>query len=372
MMKRIEAGTMTKPINLSNSQVSTYLDCQQKWYLDKVARIRPTYLGSALFFGVLLDNTIEHILLKQEGSYKDTFYKCLNNFEVNGVKKTMPDDLLDIRFFAGDVDADLVDQKHVNDACDRLKIDLIHKKDFLDFCKQQRKNKKKLDDIEQYLFNYMAWVSLEQKGLMLVEKFKEWIEENVAEVHSVQKKIEIENGSGDKFIGFLDFVVTLKTDCGTCGGDGIIDYIPNVHEMGGDYPEFIDCPDCNPKKVLVDLKTSSNPTQYYPADSAAKSMQLGIYSQEEKIPDVAYLVGDKKIRKREPRVRLKFVEGVITEEWLDEVFEVIEGVTEEIKEKLPEGKSAFEKNKDSCMNFGGCQYRGLCEKNSMKGLEKVK
>lgn len=359
---------MTKTINLSNSQVSTYLDCNRKWFYDKVEKIRPTYLGSALFFGTLLDNTIEHILLKQEGSYKDTFYKCLNNFEVNGVKKTMPNDLLDMRFFAGDVDVDLVTQGHVNDACDRLKIDLLDKKEFLDYCKQQRKSKKALNDIEQYLFNYMAWVSLEQKGLMLVEKFKEWIEENVAEVHSVQKKIEIENGSGDKFIGFLDFVVTLKTDCDNCEGYGLID----VLDAGGVELGQDTCSDCNPKKVLVDLKTSSNPTQYYPADSAAKSMQLGIYSQEEKIPDVAYLVGDKKIRKREPRVRLKFVEGVITEEWLDEIFEVIEGVTEEIKEKLPEGKRAFEKNKDSCMNFGGCQYRGLCEKNSMKGLEKVK
>jgi len=29
-------------------------------------------------------------------------------------------------------------------------------------------------------------------------------------------------------------------------------------------------------------------------------------------------------------------------------------------------------NLDSCNNFGGCQYRGLCEKGSMKGLEVVK
>jgi hypothetical protein len=87
---------------------------------------------------------------------------------------------------------------------------------------------------------------------------------------------------------------------------------------------------------------------------------------------VAYLVGDKKIRKREPRVRLKFVEGVITEEHLDEIFSIIEEVTVEIKEKLPLGKNAFEKNLDSCSNFGNCQFRGLCEKNSMKGLEVVK
>ena len=250
----------------------------------------------------------------------------------------MPDDLLSVRFGAGDVDANLVDQKHVNDACDRLKIDQINKKDFLEYCKQKRKRKSALDSTEQYLFNYIAWISLEQKGLMLVEKLSEWIEENVVEVHSAQKKIEISNENGDSFIGFLDFIATLK----------------------------------NGKKVLVDLKTSSNPNAYYPEDSASKSVQLGIYSQQEKLPNVAYLVADKKIRVREPRVRLKYVEGVITEEWLDEVFDMIEEATEAIKEKLPKGAEAFEKNLDSCNNYSGCEYRGLCERGSMQGLEVVK
>ena len=329
---------MTKKLRLSNSQINTFIDCNKKWYYDKVARIRPNYLSSPLYIGTIIDETIEHILLKKEGSHLDTFYEKLNNFQVNGNDKKMPDDLLSVRFGAGDVDANLVEQKHVNDACDRLKIDILDRDEFLEYCKQKRKRKSALNSIEQYLFNYIAWVSVEQKGLMLVEKLAEWIEENVAEVHSVQKKIEISNENGDSFIGLLDFVVTLK-----CG-----------------------------KKVLVDLKTSSNPNAYYPEDSASKSVQLGIYSQQEDIKDVAYLVADKKIRKREPRVRLKYVEGVITEEWLDEVFDMIEEATEAIKEKLPKGAEAFEKNLDSCNNFGGCQYRGLCEKGSMKNLEVVK
>ena len=329
---------MTKPIRLSNSQISTFTDCNRKWHLDKVQKIRPTFLSSPLYFGTIVDETIEHILLKKEGSHLDTFYEKLNNFQVNGSDKKMPDDLLSVRFGAGDVDANLVDQKYVNDACDRLKIDQINKKDFLEYCKQKRKRKSALDPIEQYLFNYIAWVSLEQKGLMLVEKLSEWIEENVVEVHSAQKKIEISNENGDSFIGFLDFIATLK----------------------------------NGKKVLVDLKTSSNPNAYYPEDSASKSVQLGIYSQQERLPNVAYLVADKKIRVREPRVRLKYVEGIITEEWLDEVFDMIEEATEAIKEKLPKGAEAFEKNLDSCNMYGNCQYRGLCEKGSMKGLEVVK
>ena len=329
---------MTKPIRLSNSQISTFTDCNRKWHLDKVQKIRPTFLSSPLYFGTIVDETIEHILLKKEGSHLDTFYEKLNNFQVNGSDKKMPDDLLSVRFGAGDVDANLVDQKYVNDACDRLKIDQINKKDFLEYCKQKRKRKSALDPIEQYLFNYIAWVSLEQKGLMLVEKLSEWIKENVVEVHSAQKKIEISNENGDSFIGFLDFIATLK----------------------------------NGKKVLVDLKTSSNPNAYYPEDSASKSVQLGIYSQQERLPNVAYLVADKKIRVREPRVRLKYVEGIITEEWLDEVFDMIEEATEAIKEKLPKGAEAFEKNLDSCNMYGNCQYRGLCEKGSMKGLEVVK
>jgi len=328
---------MTKKLYLSNSQINTFTDCNRKWYIDKVQRIRPAYLSSPLYFGSIIDETIEHILLKKEGSHLDTFYEKLNNFQVNGSDKKMPDDLLSVRFGAGDVDANLVEQKHVNDACDRLKIDILDRDEFLEYCKQKRKRKSALDPIEQYLFNHIAWVSVEQKGLMIVAKLAEWIEENVAEVHSVQKKIEISNENGDSFIGFLDFVVSLK-----CG-----------------------------KKVLMDLKTSSNPNAYYPEDSAAKSVQLGIYSQQEDIKDVAYLVADKKIRVREPRVRLKYVEGIITEEWLDEVFDMIEEATEAIKEKLPKGAEAFEKNLDSCNKYSGCEYRGLCEKGSMKGLEKV-
>ena len=166
----------------------------------------------------------------------------------------------------------------------------------------------------------------------------EWIEENVAEVHEVQKKIQISNDNGDAFIGYVDFIVTLK----------------------------------NGKKVLIDLKTSSNPKAYYPEDSAETSRQLGIYSQETDVRDVAYLVADKKIRVREPRVRLSFIEGVITEEHLDDIIDEIEECTTEIKEKLEIGEEAFEKNTESCHKYGGCVYFNYCKKGDKKGLVYIK
>lgn len=328
---------MTKKLFLSNSQIDTYTTCQRKWFLDKVKKLRPSFKASPLYFGGAIDSALEHYLLKKEGSYRRAFSDAMRNFEVNGVEKQLPKDILDVRFGAGDCDDKLIDQELLEDYCDSLGLEHIVAKDYLEYCKQQRKKKKALEETEQKLFNYCAYLTLQAKGLMLLEKLTEWLDENVAEVISVQKKIEITNENGDKFIGYLDFVVKMKDD----------------------------------RKLLIDLKTSSNPKLYYPTDSATKSRQLGIYSQEEGVKDVAYLIADKKIRVRDPKVRLSFVEGVITEEHLDDIFAEIEEVTEEIKEKLPQGEKAFAKNLDSCGQFGGCQYRGFCQYGSKKGLEEV-
>lgn len=352
---------------LSNSQINTYTDCPRKWHLDKQQRLRPNWKGSALLFGSALDSAVESYLLKNKLDPRGVFNASLAVFEVNGEEKKLPTDLLDVRFFAGDVDPSLLDQEFMDQICvDNLGIETMEISVFLDFCKQQRKTKTALSKVEQKLFNWLAYASLKIKGLMLLEELLKWIDENVLEVHEVQKKIQIENEDGDTFIGFLDFIVTIgDAQCRGCQGTGYSwDDAENRERV---------CDRCPPhRKVLIDLKTSSNPKAYYPEDAAETSVQLGIYAQEEGIEDVAYLVGDKKIRKREPRVRLHFIEGKITEEHLDEVFEMIEEATLEIKENLKLGEEGFPKNLDSCANFGGCQYFNYCKKGDMKGLCYVK
>lgn len=328
---------MSEKLFLSNSQVDTYLTCQKKWYLDKVQKLRPDFKASPLYFGTNLDATIEAYLLEETHDWRAFYKKQILQFEVNRKPKTLPEDLLDIRFGAGDCDEKLIDQDKLNDYCDSQELEHVEAKEFLLYCKSLRKSKTAYSEDEQKIFNYCAFLTLEEKGLLLLEKLIEWIDENVAKLISAQKKIEITNDNGDKFIGYLDFIVEMN--------DG--------------------------RTVLIDLKTSSNPNLYYPEDSASKSRQLGIYSQEEGVPEVAYLIADKKIRVREPRVRLKYVEGVITKEHLDDIFFEIEEVTAEIKEKLPQGIGAFEKNLDSCNNFGGCEKKGYCKYKSKKGLEQV-
>ena len=326
---------------LSNSQINTYEDCQKKWFHDKQLRLRPNYKGTALLFGSAIDGAVETMLLKPDEDYETVFMEYLHNFDVNGKAKRIPEDLLDVRFFASDLDARLIVDDYLdrfNATCETLGFEPIDDKAHIEYCKQQRRLKTPLNDDEQTLYNTLGILSLEHKGKLMLPVIKKWIDENVTKVISVQKKIQIENDNGDAFIGYLDFIVELK--------DG--------------------------RTVLIDLKTSSDPKKYYPEDSASESRQLGIYSQEQQIYDVAYLVVDKVIRVREPRVRLHFVEGTITEEHLDDVFEDIESYTEEIKEKLEYGIGAFDKNLDSCSKYGSCEYRDFCKNGSLVGLEYVK
>lgn len=329
---------VTMKLQLSNSQINTYLDCPRKWKLQKVDRLRPNWTTSALLFGSALDAAVESILLKEGKDPLQVYSENmrLEGLQVNGkVYENANEAIRYIRYSAGDLDFDLIPPSRIsglNHFVQNEGIEVDDYKEFLDFCKEKRKKKKALTKDEQFVYNSIAHMCLWSKGELIIPEVKNWIDENVTEVHSVQKKIEIENVLGDRFIGYLDFIVTLN--------DG--------------------------RKVLIDLKTSSDPNKYYPEDAASRSRQLAIYAQEEGIEHVAYLVIDKKIRKREPRVRLKFVEGIITDEHLDEVFDEIEDVTVAIKEK------EFPKNENSCFNFGGCEYRDFCKFGKKTGLEYVK
>lgn len=334
---------MKKGLYLSHSQISTFKDCERKFYIERIERLRPKYTGSALIFGSALDSAVEEILLdynrkkKKNLDPKKVFLEKLDNFEVNRKPKKLPEDLLAVKFFASNIDEKLLKEVDLKPDFKRLGIEPIEVAGFLDYCKQQRKAKEKLDETEQLLFNTLAYRTMQTSGLMFIKTLQEWIEENVAEVHEVQKKIEIDDGAGNKFVGYLDFIVTLK--------DG--------------------------KKLLIDLKTSSNVNLYYPEGCASKSPQLGIYAQEEGLFKVAYLVISKKVRVRNPRIRLHFIEGTITEEFLDQVFDEIEEIVEKIIEKKKLGKGAFETNKESCSNFGGCAYFNYCWKGKKDDLEKV-
>lgn len=326
---------MTKKLRLSNSQINTYKDCPHKWYLERVKRLRPNWTKSSFLFGTAIDNTVETMLKnvgkpeEEKEDYWDTFFESMDisEIQINNTKYYDDEALLRIQFASGDIQIDTLDDT----ALESLEASRGELEAFYEKCKKKRKAKMALNKKDQLKYNYLAYQSLLCKSEYLIEALAKWVEENVTEVHAIQKKIEIENEEGDSFVGYLDFVVTLK--------DG--------------------------RKILIDLKTTSNITAYYPEGCVEDSRQLAIYAQEYGIDLAGYLVIDKYIRKREPRIRLELITGTITEEQLDKVFDEIAEVTMDIKD----GK--FEKNENSCYKFGKCSYYNLCHYGSKKGLEKV-
>lgn len=324
---------MKKKLRLSNSQINTYKDCPRKWYYDKIERLRPTWTKSSFLLGSAVDAAVE-TMLKNVGKpesehqdYWDTFFDAMDisEIQINETKYQDEEALLRINFASGDIQTDLLDDTALED----LGASQEELEAFYEQCKKKRKAKKALKKDEQLRYNNLAYHSLMCKANYLLPALDKWIVENVAEVHAIQQKIEIENAEGDKLIGFLDFIVTLK--------DG--------------------------RKILIDLKTTSSIAQYYPEGCVEDSRQLAIYAQECGLDLAGYLVIEKYIRKREPRIRLELITGTITDEQLDEVFDEIEEVTMDIKEEK------FDKNEKSCYKFGKCDYYNLCHHGSKKGLE---
>lgn len=325
-------------INLSHSSISTYKDCQFKYYLNKVEKIRPTWTSSPLIIGTAFDAAAETMLLNLKDGTDvdpfDVFVDSLSTCEVNGKTVNVSSGTTRIRWSAADLQPELIPEDTLVTILDEFDVDEdeFDMKDFLEYVKLRKRAKKPLDGEDQQMYNKLAYVSMLEKGKLIIPVLQQWIDENVQEVHSTQQLIRIENDEGDVLRGFLDFVVTLK--------DGT--------------------------KILIDLKTSSDAVRAYPEGCVETSQQLAIYGQEVELVDAGYLVIDKKIRKRDPRVRLHWVRGTLSEEHTYNTFVEIEEVLDSIKE------GNFEKNEKSCMNYGGCQYWKYCKKGGdMSGLVKI-
>ena len=196
---------MTK-LFLSNSQIDTYLTCERKWWLDKREKLRPTYKATALHFGSTIDHAVETILLEPKKDYRKEYIKALHNFDVNGKPKTIKDNILDIKFFASDLDHKLIVDEYLerfNEKLSQLELEPLDVKEYIEYCKQQRRSKTALTEVEQTIFNTIGILSLEHKGLLIIDKLKTWLDVNVSKVIAVQKKIQIKNANGDTFIGYL-------------------------------------------------------------------------------------------------------------------------------------------------------------------------
>jgi hypothetical protein len=335
---------MTK-IRLSYSAVEKYKFCPALYRYHYIDKIRSEKVGSPLPFGSALDEAFGRIKLekkkkltkKEKELVKITPEQIFRNnfmtFNYNKKNMTLLYDL-NVMYNKADIDLSLLEQADL-DFLKEFDPEVTDYEVFLEECFTIKKNKEKLSEEDNKLYNAIAYRCLLKKGIMLINAYKRDIMPKIHEVFSIQKKISLKDDDCNEIVGYIDAIVS-----------------------------FIDSPK---RKVILDDKTSS---KAYKKDSVVNSPQLATYCEAEGIEYGAYAIAEKNIRKRDPRARTQLIIDKVSKQTIDKTFEEYDNALEGIKNEQ------FDKNYDSgCFNFGKtCDYYGYCRSNckNTKGLVKLK
>jgi hypothetical protein len=313
-------------MKLSHSAVNKYIECPYSYKLHYLDKIRSPLEPSALTFGGSIDKAFVQMLSPDTTKTpEDIFYEEW--------QKNHPVRNPNAKFTKSDYDEDLVNATGL----DTFGAD---------------------DDT-------LAWLSLQEKGLLMLKALREKLLPQIEEVLSVQEMITLKNqdDSGDEVIGYIDFVIRLK---------------------GYDSP------------IIGDLKTSSI---VYTPESVKESQQLTIYTYAagEKYGTrlAGFFVLSKKIKKNKkkvckscglettvtqtkkcptcstllitemnPEAELSIIIDEIPVAKEEEILCTIDQAHKDIKEEK------FEQKFSGCTNkyFQKCVYYNLCHNNDAAGL----
>lgn len=302
-------------MKISYSASNKYEECSFKYKLHYLDKLRDTKIHSPLFFGSAIDEALNVLLLKKKKELTDAekllANGCVKEVFINHLKNIYHNDqYIDVSMFPlasyykSDLDENIFEDE------DWEAINMVA-------------------DDQTVLENFTYWTSLKRKGLMFLEEYEKNIMPQIEEVFAIQKHVILPDGKAS-LVGVIDFIAS-----------------------------FVDEPGV---KYIVDNKTSGKP---YPKDAVSTSDQLHIYAEHEELHNAAFIVMEKKIRKRDPKVRINIVKGKINESQLNNTFDKVTNIFNNIKDEK------FEKNWDSCWNYGKkCPYFDYCRNGSTKGLIK--
>tara|TARA_R100001086_G_scaffold156380_1_gene83644 strand:- start:133 stop:1116 length:984 start_codon:yes stop_codon:yes gene_type:complete len=316
---------------LSYSSVQKYLNCPFQWKMHYINRLRSRYVGSALPFGCAIDEAFGHLLLglenEQEKTAEEVFLDHMKTFRYNGEDLDLATSTY-LDYSNSDFQEKLLTEEDINS----LNVDYEINSSIKDLFNELKQLKKqyKLDLDGLSLYNKMCWLSLKRKGIMLVQAYRDEVLPKIERCYGVQVPVKLPNEEGDEYIGFIDFIASFKDEPGV--------------------------------KYIVDNKTAS---KAYKEDSVRISEQLASYCEAEGIEKAAYIVAEKNIRKRDPRVRINIIRDEMPEETIDTVFQEIDETLHGIRNE------EFEKNFNNCIQYGRrCPYYKICheEDEPMKGL----
>lgn len=350
--------------------------CPKSFELHYLHRIRPTTINASLIFGSALDVALNRLLLENNGSEFKALTDAFTTTELNGEQVYVPT-CKDIVYANTDFDSDLLfeaDAPFITEELEKLGVQGCE--DFLSTYKRLKDKKtntgfNSLTDKEKSTYNLLNWVSLYNKGVLMLVAYKEQVLPKFNKVISVQEQVSLSNGE-DSITGFIDLVADVK-------GHGT---------------------------VILDNKTSA---MEYAEDSVLLSAQLALYThileEKYKTRKAGFIVLRKQIIKNrkkicskcgndgsgarhktcdamvdgarchgewtetiDPRVNIQFIVNEIPQRTEEIVMENMDAANQAIK------NGVFVRNFNACSNtYGGdCVYKQYCYSNSMKNLCKAK
>jgi len=319
---------------LSVSRVKLFQECPLKYKYNYIDELRPDTTSSALVFGKAIDEALNVLILDKDlDKSKETFKQWFKYTNLNGDK----------------LEVETSEKIIWNDS--DLDNDLITKD-------------------EQNSFN-PKYLSLIQKGLIILDSYNNYVVPKIKEVIACQKRVTLKNPHGDEIEGTIDLIARLSDD----------------------------------RIYLLDHKTSS---MEYSKDSAAKSTQLILYNylcqDEYDLDGVGFIVLGKNIWKQKtkvcnkcgyngsgenhrtcpnmnnnqrchgewvttinPKCFINIVLDAINSKIEELVLDTFDGVNRQIKNK------EFVPNLDSCIRGKlKCAYYNLCHSGDKTGLVNLK
>lgn len=330
-------------IKLSNTKRNKYNECPKRYDFHYNYKYRSVFLGSALFFGVAIDEALNRLLLDKKDDHteaeqkmmkltpEETFIKYMTNTHHNGEYVRIPS-FHSCQYTKADYDSTMLTEED---------LELIGQD--LEFCNahvewyhaESKAKKPDISEEDTKMFNLLNWYSLKRKGLMILEKYREEVMPQIHKVYSIQERVKLPNEDGDTIDGVIDFIASFVDD-----------------------PETV---------YVVDNKTAS---KAYKDKDLEESDQLHLYAYYKELNHIAYIVCEKNIRKREPRVRITIMKGEVNDDFTGNLLDDYENTLHNIKEEQfnPDFQSG-------CMFFGRkCEYYSIChhEKFDDKVLKDMK
>lgn len=327
-------------MKLSYSKVEKYKQCPASYDFHYNQKLRNKYIGSPLFFGTAIDDAIGVLKLplikqltdKQKEQIKETpenvFKKRMTYMNHNGEEINIREFPF-INYSKSDIDTSIfseADIKEINDKFFDNPLTSKQLQEYAEFIADQKRSEKIVEKNDFLAYNSICWLSLYNKGIMIIDCYRKEIIPQILEIVSIQETVSITNNDGDEIVGFIDDIRIYKDE-------------PNVMYINDD-------------------KTSS---KAYKQEQLDESPQLSTYAWYKDIPNISYTVMEKSVRKKEPRIRINILKGISSDDYKDKVLDEYENVLLKIN------NNEYPKDFNSGCKFYGakCLYYDICHNDTM-------